>query len=165
MKPVLSALGIINALGNNRDDVLKNFLAGFAPGMQAQETMWMGKVSAELPVIPEHLAAFACRNNRLLLTALAQIQPEIDAAIARHGAQRIAVVIGSSTSGIAEGETALAEKLCNGTWSLDFDYRQQEIGTAAEFVARFLNLTGVAMTVFLPPAHPALKPWVAHGVY
>jgi 3-oxoacyl-[acyl-carrier-protein] synthase-1 len=147
MKPVLSALGIINALGNNRDDVLKNFLAGFAPGMQAQETMWMGKVSAELPVIPEHLAAFACRNNRLLLTALAQIQPEIDAAIARHGAQRIAVVIGSSTSGIAEGETALAEKLCNGTWSLDFDYRQQEIGTAAEFVARFLNLTGVAMTV------------------
>ena len=147
MKPVLSALGIINALGNNRDEVLKNFLAGFAPGMQAQETMWMGKVSAELPVIPEHLAAFACRNNRLLLAALAQIQPEIDAAIAQHGAQRIAVVIGSSTSGIAEGETALAEKLCNGTWSLDFDYRQQEIGTAAEFVARFLNLTGVAMTV------------------
>jgi len=147
MKPVLSALGIINALGNNCDEVLKNFLAGFAPGMQVQETTWAGKVSVELPTIPEHLAAFACRNNRLLLAALAQIQNAVDSVIAQFGAQRIAVVIGSSTSGIAEGETALAEKLCNGTWSLDFDYRQQEIGTAAEFVARFLNLTGVAMTV------------------
>ena len=147
MKPVLSALGILNALGDSKQTVLDNFLSGTANGMQKNEAMWTGKVTAALPAIPEALAQFNCRNNRLLLAALAQIQTEIDTAITQYGAPRVAVVIGSSTSGIAEGEAALAEKLCNGTWSLDFDYRQQEIGTAAEFVARFLDLTGVAMTV------------------
>lgn len=147
MKPVLSALGILNALGDSKQTVLDNFLSGTANGMQQNGAMWTGKVTAALPAIPESLAMFDCRNNRLLLAALAQIQTEIDTAIAQYGAERIAVVIGSSTSGIAEGEAALAEKLCNGTWSLGFDYRQQEIGTAAEFVARFLNLSGVAMTV------------------
>ncbi|HNE26484.1 MAG TPA: beta-ketoacyl-[acyl-carrier-protein] synthase family protein [Pseudomonadales bacterium] len=147
MKPILSALGLINALGSSKEEVLNHFLSGCAPGMQAQNNFWTGRVTATLPAVPKALTMFDCRNNRLLLAALAQIQTEIDTAITQYGAQRIAVVIGSSTSGIAEGEAALAEKLCNGTWSLDFDYRQQEIGTAAEFVARFLDLTGVAMTV------------------
>lgn len=147
MKPVLSALGVINALGNNSHEVLSHLLAGNTLGMHAQDSAWAGRVTAALPAMPENLALFDCRNNRLLLAALAQIQTDIDATIARYGRQRMAVVIGSSTSGIADGETALAEKLCNGTWSLDFDYRQQEMGTAAECVARFLNLSGIAMTV------------------
>jgi hypothetical protein len=102
--------------------VLDNFLAGSAPrDASAMKRCGRAKSAAALPAIPEALgSSLACRNNRLLLAALAQIQPEIDAAIARHGAPRVAVVIGSSTSGIAEGEAALAEKLCNGTWSLDF---------------------------------------------
>lgn len=147
MKPVLSALGILNALGNSKQEVLDNFLSGTALGMQENNGAWVGKITAKLPAIPETLVAFNCRNNRLLLAALQQIQHEVDAAIAQFGARRIAVVIGSSTSGIAEGEAALTEKLCNGTWSLDYDYRQQEIGTAAEFIARYLNLSGVAMVV------------------
>lgn len=147
MKPVLSALGVINALGNNSHEVLNNFLAGNAPGMQVQNNVWAGRVTSALPAMPENLALFACRNNRLLLAALSQIQTDIDAAIAQYGRQRIAVVIGSSTSGIADGEAALAEKLCCGVWPLGFEYRQQEIGTAAECVARFLDLSGIAMTV------------------
>ncbi|MEZ5538946.1 MAG: beta-ketoacyl-[acyl-carrier-protein] synthase family protein [Pseudomonadales bacterium] len=147
MKPVLSALGILNALGDNKQKVLDNFLSGTATGMQKNGASWTGQVTVTLPTIPDTLATFDCRNNRLLLAALAQIQPEIDAVIAQFGKHRIAVVIGSSTSGIAEGEAALAEKLCNGVWSLDYDYRQQEIGTAAEFIARYLHLSGVAMVV------------------
>ena len=64
MKPVLSALGILNALGDSKQTVLDNFLSGTANGMQKNEAMWTGKVTAALPAIPEALAQFNCRNNR-----------------------------------------------------------------------------------------------------
>ncbi|KAF3999548.1 beta-ketoacyl-[acyl-carrier-protein] synthase II [Glaciimonas immobilis] len=50
--------------------------------------------------------AHRSRNNQLLLTALTQIRPAVDAAIARYGSHRIAIVLGTSTSGIAESEAA-----------------------------------------------------------
>lgn len=158
MKPVLSALGLLNALGNNKAEVLANLLAGnfsatHAPGMQQQpgwlpeRDAWVGTASSTLPIVPAHLQAFDCRNNQLLLAALAQIENDIAGAIKKYGADRIAIVIGSSTSGIAEGEIALSEKQNLGHWPENYDYRQQEIGSPAEFVARFLELSGIAYTV------------------
>ncbi|TNF35209.1 MAG: beta-ketoacyl-[acyl-carrier-protein] synthase family protein [Gammaproteobacteria bacterium] len=149
----LSALGMLNALGNNTDEVLANLLAGSAPGMR-KESGWVpgrelpvGRVTAELPPLPAGMTAFDCRNNRLLLAALAQIRPAIDAAITRYGADRIAIVIGSSTSGIGEGEAGLKDKIRHGQWPEGYHYRQQEIGTAAECVARALQLDGMAYTI------------------
>ncbi len=149
----LSALGMINALGHNADAVLINLLAGTAPGMAKQhgwvpeQEVPVGAVTADLPRIPMEHADFDCRNNRLLLAALAQIKPAIDTAIQQYGADRIAVVIGSSTSGIGEGEHGLAQHIRSGHWPASYHYRQQEIGTAAEFVARYLQLTGIAYTI------------------
>jgi 3-oxoacyl-[acyl-carrier-protein] synthase-1 len=153
MKPVLSALGLLNALGNNQAEVLTNLLAGHAPGMQRQfgwlpeHDAWVGSVNFMLPKVPTHLQSFDCRNNQLLLAALEQMSTDIADAIKKYGADRIGVVIGSSTSGIAEGEAALAKKNHHSDWPDKFHYRQQEIGSPAEFVARFLDLTGVAYTV------------------
>jgi 3-oxoacyl-[acyl-carrier-protein] synthase-1 len=132
---------------------MANLLAGQAPGMQRQigwipdQAPWVGAVIEALPAIPAALADFDCRNNRLLLAALAQIDSDISTAIAQYGRERVGVVIGSSTSGIAEGEQALAEKMHSGEWPAHYAYRQQEIGSPAEFVARFLALPGMAMTI------------------
>lgn len=153
IKPVLFSLGLLNALGNNKAEVLANLLAGYAPGMQLQSgwlserNTWVGTASSVLPAVPTHLQAFACRNNQLLLAALAQIENDIADAIKQYGADRVGVVIGSSTSGIAEGEIALGKKQRDGQWPSAYDYRQQEIGSPAEFVARFLGLSGIAMTI------------------
>lgn len=153
MKPALAALGIVNALGNNKTEVLANLLAGSAPGMAtaagwiADRSVWAGAVTDSLPSVPASLAAFDCRNNRLLLAALAQIEKEIVDAITLYGRDRIGVVIGSSTSGIAEGEMALRQKYETGHWPDHYNYRQQEIGSPAEFVARYLDLSGIAYTV------------------
>ncbi len=155
----LSALGLVNALGNSRDEVLANLLAGHAPGLQPQRgwvperDVWVGAVTATLPAWPEQLAQFRSRNNQLLLAALNQIRTEVDAAISKHGRDRIAVVLGSSTSGIGEGEAALASVVNanNGTRGdavpADYDYRQQEIGAPAESLARLLDLDGLALTI------------------
>ena len=44
---------------------------------------------------------YNCRNNRLLLAALSQIEPTVTDMMARFGADRIGIVLGTSTSGVA----------------------------------------------------------------
>jgi 3-oxoacyl-[acyl-carrier-protein] synthase-1 len=108
---------------------------------------YVGRVTATLPSLPDGLEQFTSRNNQLMLLALQEIAGEIEAARRRYGADRIAVILGTSTSGIAEGEAAFAQRQRNGAWPQDFDYRQQELGGLGEFAARALQLTGPAYTI------------------
>lgn len=107
----------------------------------------LGKVATELPSIPTDFANYACRNNRLLLCALEQIRQPVEAALTRYGRARIGVVLGSSTSGMAEGETAFAALKADGKLPAAYRYLQQEVGMPAVFLARYLGLTGPAYTV------------------
>lgn len=107
----------------------------------------VGWVRAELPAIPAALAPYDSRNNRLLLAAQAQIQPALDELKSRFGADRIAIVLGTSTSGIAEAEVAVAAVQAGQSLPAEFDYRQQELGSPSEFLARYLALTGPAYTL------------------
>ncbi|MEC4597704.1 beta-ketoacyl-[acyl-carrier-protein] synthase family protein, partial [Burkholderia vietnamiensis] len=121
---------------------------GMAPRADAPAGGWVGRVTAPLECAPPAaLAHFDCRNNRLLLAALAQIQPLVDAALARYGPRRIGVVIGTSTSGVDAAEHALARRAATGAMPAGFDYRQMEIGTAAPFVRAVLGVTGPAYTL------------------
>ena len=58
--------------------------------------------------LPAALARYACRNNRLALLGLEQdgFADAVRAAVDRHGAERVAVLVGTSTSGILETELA-----------------------------------------------------------
>lgn len=150
----LPALGILNALGRGCGEVRERLLAGDGSGM-VRETGWLaaggeslvGRVRGELPEVPRHLARYDCRNNRLLLAALEQIAEQVQAAIARYGRDRVGVVLGTSTSGIAEGEAAIACLDRESAMPATFDYAAQEIGTAAPFLAAHLGLLGPAYTV------------------
>ncbi|PXX40595.1 MULTISPECIES: beta-ketoacyl-[acyl-carrier-protein] synthase family protein [Burkholderia] len=148
----LSALGMVNALGGSVDEIADALRTGMSPGMgpHAAEPSrgWVGQVCSPLDIAPPaQLAHFDCRNNRLLLAALAQIAPAVDAVVARHGPRRIGVVIGTSTSGIRAAEDAFAQRAATGAMPPGFDYRQMEIGTAAPFVRAALGLAGPAYTV------------------
>ncbi|NTY36330.1 beta-ketoacyl-[acyl-carrier-protein] synthase family protein [Burkholderia diffusa] len=148
----LSALGMVNALGGSVDEIAAALRTGVSPGMgpHAAEPSrgWVGQVRSPLDIAPPaRLTHFDCRNNRLLLAALAQIAPAVDAVVARHGPRRIGVVIGTSTSGIRAAEDAFAQRAATGAMPPGFDYRQMEIGTAAPFVRAALGLAGPAYTV------------------
>ncbi len=70
---------------------------------------WIGRVDGiETLALPPELAAYDCRNNRLAWLALQQDGlPEAIAALReRHGAERVAVIIGTSTSSIGASEEA-----------------------------------------------------------
>lgn len=149
----LPALGIINALGSGPDEVACGLFAGDTSGMILEDG-WLpgaqarvGRARGILPEIPEALSDYACRNNQLLLAALAQIKNDVDMALSRFGRNRIGVVLGTSTSGIAEGETAIAAHRRTGALPDGYRYTRQEIGAPAVFLARYLALGGPAYTV------------------
>ena len=149
----LNSLGIINALGADVVSVRAGLRAGSTAGMQLREDLIMGRtvragtVDLELPHVAMGLAAYDSRNNRLLTAALAQIRPEVDAALARYGTARVGAVIGTSTSGIAEGEQAIMSLQHHGRFPDSYDYRQQEISGPSEYLRRALGLKGPCWTV------------------
>jgi 3-oxoacyl-[acyl-carrier-protein] synthase I len=149
----LPDIGIVNALGAGEADVLRGLLAadrsGMLPytGLLTGRSTVVGRVRVPLPPVPEWLAKLDCRNNRLLAAALAQIAPAVAELRETVGSHRIAVVIGTSTSGIAEGEDAIEAFAASGRMPATFEYARQEIGMASEFAARYLGLTGVRYTV------------------
>ena len=149
-----SAVGMVNALGNDLVQIAQNLTAGTAPGMSLQEgwltenrPVWLGTVTGDLPAIPDDLMAHRSRNNQLLLAALAQIESQVSAAIAQYGKDRVAVIMGTSTSGIAEGEEAVRYLHQHGEFPPGFDYRQQELGDPSHFMAELLDLSGPAYTL------------------
>ncbi|EHU9446175.1 beta-ketoacyl-[acyl-carrier-protein] synthase family protein [Vibrio vulnificus] len=105
-------------------------------------TTIVGRVSDALPELPSSLREYDSRNNRLALSALQQIEPVIQEAIRQYGADRIAVVIGTSTSGIADGENAFEQKLSQEHFPRDYHYRKQELGNVSDFIADYFQLTG-----------------------
>ncbi|HEY4127597.1 MAG TPA: beta-ketoacyl-[acyl-carrier-protein] synthase family protein [Gammaproteobacteria bacterium] len=149
----LDHLGIINALGSGATAVREGLMTGSTAGMRRREDLITGRavragtVIPELPAVDSALSAYDSRNNRILEAALDQIRPMVDAAIARHGAAQVGVVIGTSTSGIAEGERALAEIDRSGRFHAGYDYRQQEISSPSEYLQRRLKLRGPSFTV------------------
>jgi 3-oxoacyl-[acyl-carrier-protein] synthase I len=68
-------------------------------------------------------------------------------AIERFGSARVGIVLGTSTSGIAEGEAAVAALASGSGLPREFHYAQQEIGSVAPFLACYLGTSGPAYTV------------------
>jgi 3-oxoacyl-[acyl-carrier-protein] synthase-1 len=84
------------------------------------------------------------RNNSLALAAAHAIAPAIHAAVSRYGAHRVAVVLGTSTSGIAESETAMSAFVRDGRLPAEFHFAQQELVSSAHCVASAYGLRGPA---------------------
>jgi len=55
-------------------------------------------VDAELLLIDKRFADLDCRNNRLLLAAYQQIATEVQQLMTQFGKDRIAVILGSSST-------------------------------------------------------------------
>ncbi|WP_028104970.1 beta-ketoacyl-ACP synthase [Pseudoduganella violaceinigra] len=147
----LNDCGIVCAMGDGKQAVRAALLRG-ASGVQPTEACSPGRVlplglaaGAVLPSVAHLPLAQRSRNNQFALAALAQIRPAVDAAIARYGAHRVGVVIGTSTSGVGEAEAALAARAASGALPAGFHYGQQEMGAPALLLAQELGISGPAL--------------------
>ena len=102
----------------------------------------LGLYHGELPDISLPENKWHSRNNQFALAAVEQIKTEIDTVIKRYGVHRVAVIIGTSTSGIAESEPAIRQWALTSEIPPYYDYGLQEMGATAQFVATVLGVQG-----------------------
>ena len=116
---------------------------------------WIGRVAGlEDATLPSRLAGWECRNNRLAWLALCQdgLLAAVEAAIARHGAERVAVVVGTSTSSIGASEEGYARAVAgaDGAPRLPDDLARPIVHTPhslGDFVGHATGARGPCITV------------------
>ncbi|MGM0516223.1 MAG: beta-ketoacyl-[acyl-carrier-protein] synthase family protein [Pseudomonadota bacterium] len=108
---------------------------------------WIGRVpDLESVRLPDGLADYDCRNNRLAELGLAQdgFVESVAGAVRRHGAHRVGVVLGTSTSGILHTELAFRERdPVTGALPSPLHYATtHELSAAPRYVRERLGLAG-----------------------
>ena len=147
MRCYLNTLGMLCA-GADSTAAVKDYLSSAKPNLTVSADysggtpVPLGICRGVLPKIPLREKHWNSRNNQLALAALAQIQEDVESAIACYGAGRIGVIIGTSTAGIAETEVAIGQWVQQGATPPDYAYEFQEMGAPAQFVAQLLKLKG-----------------------
>ncbi len=156
LPPVLSAFTATTALGVGNTPLLAALQTGTS-GLKpcdfetADIATWIGEVPGVDEVrLPPELAAYDCRNHRLALLGLRAdgFEQAARGAIARYGADRVALILGTSTSGILSAEAAYRERDADGALPAWFDYRAtHNTGALSSFVRDLLGLRGPAFTI------------------
>ena len=117
-----------------------------------EQPMCIGEVAGvdDLPVRAD-LQRYDCRNNRLAQLGLEQdgFAEAARAAIARYGAERVGVFMGTSTSGILSSEVAYRHRdPATGKLPADHHYRETHNAySVADFVRSYLHVEGPATVV------------------
>jgi 3-oxoacyl-[acyl-carrier-protein] synthase-1 len=149
----LTATTIVSAIGRGKAATASALLEGRS-GLRENDfdgTGWIGRVDGiEAHSLPASLRRFDCRNNRLADMALETdgFAVAIDAAIRRYGADRIAVIIGTSTSGVLSSEEAFLQRGQDGALPGWFDYdHTHDMFSSARYVRAALGLRGPALVV------------------
>ena len=148
--------GLVSALGSGLAEHLNGLLRPSENSPLTFSSEWVkgknrafGAVNRPLRPFPDHLPAeHRSRNNQLLWDALAQIEPQIQAARSRYGAERVAVVIGTSVGGADENIPLFRHVADGGAWDgLPFGQQQQLLSSSADFVAAAYGLHGLCYGV------------------
>lgn len=153
----ITALSTVNAFGTGFAATVEGLMANRV-ALRANDyedahvETHIGRVDGVEEVrLPAEFARFDCRNNRLAEMAIRADGFEDAAAdaIQRYGAHRVALILGTSTSGVREGEYAFANRDSE-TDALPADFRFHETHdhhALAWYVAERLGIDGPAMTV------------------
>ncbi|WP_296894729.1 beta-ketoacyl-[acyl-carrier-protein] synthase family protein [Thiobacillus sp.] len=154
---LLSAFTATSCLGRGVDatrQALHTGHSGLAPC--AFETVkldtWIGEVAGvDDEKLPEPLADYDCRNNRLTRMGLETdgFGNQVRDAIARYGKDRVGVFLGTSTAGILQTELAYRRRdPATGALPDNFIYRTTHNSfSLAEFTRAYFGLEGMAMAI------------------
>ncbi|HJR11162.1 MAG TPA: beta-ketoacyl-[acyl-carrier-protein] synthase family protein [Rhodanobacteraceae bacterium] len=145
----IAAMSATSALGHGLAahlDALRDGRGGLKPNdfSSAHLECRIGRVvGVEAITLPAALGHWDCRNNRLAWLGLQQdgLPDAVAASIARYGATRVALVLGTSTTSIGSTEDAY-RRLDHGRFPSDL--QRPEIHTPHSLTAFVADATGIA---------------------
>lgn len=152
MTAYLNHIGLITPIGNCAEKVHRAAVLGqrgltTASNHLSPIATYIGAIQDVLPNIPDTSSQYSSRNNRLLFAAALQIESEIHAYIEKYGAHRIAIILGTSTSGISDTESAINLLHIENTLPAKFNYHLQEMADPARFLADYFKILGPAFVI------------------
>jgi len=147
----VTAYAAVNALGTTTRAViasLRDGRSGLGPcPLELPFETPVGAV-AGVPTLPAALSAWDSPTARLAVAGLDAILPAVRRAIGRHGADRVALIVGTTTSGLARTEAAYHELRRSGTLPRDYElHRQHSFGAMIEAIRRVTGIGGPAFAV------------------
>lgn len=148
----VTAYTAVNAIGSGIEEIVANLRAGRSGLMSCSlelpfETQ-CGQVTTALARLPGGLEKFETRTTRLAWSALLQIEPQVRAAVERWGAERVGVVLGSSTAGMLETERAYAYHQQHGRLPDGYSLQHQHsFGGLTEALCEFLGVSGPGLVL------------------
>lgn len=176
----INAYTAVSALGAGRAatrDALLGMRSALTPNDFAHAESvagFIGRVSGvEDPLLPARLNEYDCRNQRIAWRALQAdgFDQVVAAAAKRHGAHRVGVVVGTSTSGILNAELGYrARDPVTGNLPAWVRYRTtHNFGSLAEFVRAALSVSGPGIAISTAcsssaKAFATAARWIAAGV-
>ncbi|PKH07066.1 beta-ketoacyl-ACP synthase [Moritella sp. Urea-trap-13] len=159
MSICLKDFGVVCALGDSKASVAAGLLQGSREGLVLDselpnaEAQYVGRVADSTfdktvaNISMDSKGQQLTRNDKLGQLAYLQIADTLAPLLAEFGQHRIAVVIGTSTSGIEYGEQALKHKMATGEYPENYHYRMQEMGTTAQFIADLCQAKGPVYSI------------------
>ncbi|HRN77123.1 beta-ketoacyl-ACP synthase [Ottowia sp.] len=179
IKPLgISASTVVHPSGHGID-ALWDAVVHNRSGLRSNELGWCDLPCAvgvvpdlDDPSIGRLLGDWDCRNHRLAWLALQDraFQRGVALARSRYGADRIAVIVGTSTSGIGGTEMAYARRHMDGQWPPHFNYRHvHAVDALPRFSAKQLQLEGPLLAVSTACSSSAkvfllAQRWIAAGI-
>ncbi|WP_407308143.1 beta-ketoacyl-[acyl-carrier-protein] synthase family protein [Acinetobacter sp.] len=142
----------LSALGNTAEQIKQalttpqntlSLVSRFIPEKQ----VWVGAYPQPLiETIPAFLQDVDSRNLRFALTALSSIESEIRDYTTQFDRKRLAIILGTSTSGIADNEKVLKQYFVNQA-EVEVQHYKQEMGSLAKGLQMYLGWEGPAYTI------------------
>lgn len=158
----VSAYSAATALGLGKAALLKGLREGRSGltalteplraelGLTAPLDTWVGRVDGLDAPLPAHWSAWDCRNNRLAWLGLQadDFANAVQAARERHGPDRVAVVMGTTTGSVGATEAAYRHLHATGQFPLtEADASLHTLHALGAFVQEALGLHGPSSTV------------------
>ena len=148
-KYFLNAMGVLASAGGTLEEIKLSMLGEkdclvTTDQYGSKYPLPLGLYGKELPPVPLSNAKWQSRNNQMAVALLQQIEDSVSRAIKKFGSSKIGVVIGTSTSSIAEVEKAIAFHQKHNEFPKSYHYSLQEMGNTAEFISELLGLSGPA---------------------
>ena len=150
--PAVTAYAVCNGLGRTTEQVVASLAAGRSglvpPPMPLPFETVCGAVEDELPSLPEAWSLHDTRQARIAFQTLEQIRGPVASAVRRWGADRVALVMATSTGGIAVSEDAFDAFKTSGRTPAGYDLeRQHSFFAFVDFLRAQTGIGGPATVV------------------